>query len=194
MALVALAGAGVLAAALLTLDFHASRSETRANKSMSSFSTGKAHGADAGVGRELTLVVLGDNDLTAALRKGLEANLANGQAFRDAEIAESPSSPVSNPALLVELPGQDIFWTPFYARGQLTVKVTYASDGDLSWRDDAVIRMDHLNGPALRALGDFQIEDTTIGIVSLHHYHNHLGLKVAAEVGGSIENIVGSPK
>jgi hypothetical protein len=193
LALVALAGAGVLAAALLTLDFHASRSETRANRSIGSFSMGKPQGSDAGVGHELKLVVQGENDLAAALRKGLEANLTNGSVFQGVEIAESPSSPVSNPALLVELPRQDIFWTPFHARGQLTVKVTYASDGDMSWRHDTVVHMDNRDGPVLRSRGEFQIDDTTTGVISLRHYHNHLGLKAAIEVSESIEKSVSSP-
>ncbi len=141
----------------------------------------------------MSLAVPGEDPFAQALRSELPATLRAEGVFRGVEVVESVLSVASGPALLVEVPHRDILWTPLHARGKITVKVVYASNGDLSWRDEATVHMDNRDGSVLRARGELQMEDVTSGVVSQLHYYGHLGSLVAAEVAKSLHGSVKDP-
>lgn len=177
---------GVLAAAFLWLDFQAVRSESRANSQVATASAKPEGTQESGPAGELSLHVQGNDGLTVALRQELATLLRAGPAFTGVKIVDALPAGTGGPALMVEVAERDVLWTPVHGQGHLLVKATYASDGDLSWRGETVMRM-QTGEPLRRVRGEFQIEDATNGVISLKAYDRHLGRYAATEVSKSIQ-------
>jgi hypothetical protein len=79
-------------------------------------------------------------------------------------------------------------WTPVYASAGVVTRIVYASDGDLSWREDTVVKMGRNDGgPQVRVRGDLELKDTTRGVVSRPAYHRHLSQQIALAVSNTVK-------
>ncbi len=184
----------ILVTSFVTLDFRAATSQGRTNSQLSAFSS-RPDGIQQAAfpPGELRLYVPGDDPFSAALRKELSILLGSGPAFRGVRIEGSPSSTRGEPALMVETSRRAGLWTPVRATGDLEVKAVYASDGDLSWRDDQVVHMENHGQPLRRIKGEFLVEDSTNGLTSVKGYDRHLGRYVAQQVSSSLLKAVENP-
>lgn len=169
-----------LAAAFWFLDLRVASSETGAQAQWSTVSFGRGNPADPGDG--LALYITGNNGISETLSAGLRQSLQTTPGIGPTDLLTSLPSNSHRPTLVVESTGTDGIWTPVYARSALHVHVSYASNGDLSWRGKPIIaRSDE--GPGIFVDGEIAITDVTRGVVSHRAYERYLGEQLGGEVG-----------
>lgn len=180
-------------AAFFWSDFQAATSHAGANSQVATYSSHLDGIRATQSSGELRLYVSGGDALSAVLRKQLTALLRSGPTFHSVKIEDSPPSTVGGPALMVEISQREGLWTPVRATGHLVMKIVYASNGDLSWRDDSVVRMENRGQPLRRIRGEFQLQDSTNGLISQRGYDRHLGQSVAGQVSDSLLKALDNP-
>jgi hypothetical protein len=99
---------------------------------------------------------------------------------------------IGRPLLRVEVTQRNISWNPFVATADLTVELTYSSDGDIRWRHNNAIAM-RSGEPTVHSHGAAQISDRTQGIISQLAYERHLGQQIATEIYRMIEQPLFNP-
>lgn len=185
--------AATLVVAFVWLDFWAGNSQGRGDSQLSTFSS-RPVGTEATFSREpLRLYVAGEDTLSSALEKRLATLLGSGSTFRSVKLEGLPPSTAGDPGLMVEVSQRETFWTPVRATERLVVKITYSSNGDLSWRDDAVVRMENGGEPLRRIRGELHLEDSTNGLISLKGYDSYLGRYAAEQVSSVLSQAVENP-
>lgn len=193
IALIALLLSVALVAAFLWLDFRATKSETRDESRVSTFSSGTGEGARLQMGQRLALQVVGADEIARSLHLDLMRQLPNspyiGQVL---PLAHGAERAVGSAALVVEWRGRDLLWTPLYGRARVGVTVSYSSDGDLSWRHQFPVHMGNLNGPMVRVRGEIDVVDTTWGLASRRAYQRHVVEQVAATVSKGLDKALSS--
>lgn len=185
--------AGVLAAALWSLDFCVAWSENRTDSQISTFASGTSDNQREGVQPryQLALYVEGDDALADALRRQLVKSLGDGPAFSEVVTLAAMRDKIAQPTLVVEVDeGSDTWmptWTPVYSRAHLVVNVAFASDGDMSWHGRSPVVMPGDGQRTVWMEGSIEIKDTTEGLVSHTAYRKHLGQRVAVAVSKALE-------
>jgi hypothetical protein len=126
------------------------------------------------------LMVSGDHRLTLALQNQIIKDLQSKAAFGQIQVFNSSVDRVNYPVLLVEIAPADYFWTPIYARVNLKVSVSYASDGDVSFRLTQPAFFQTTGGqPAIKRSSDYSFSDVSWGIISSPGYINYLSREIA---------------
>jgi hypothetical protein len=190
IAVIALLVVALAGSTLLWADFHAARSEVRAESSVTTISSsapdGQAQGQSS-LGRTIALQVAGDGGIESRLRSSLPAEMERRPSMGNVIELQSPDHPVDTPAMLVHLAREDTRWTPVHATAAVTASFVYASDGDLTWRNDESIGIGTEKGATVLVKGEIRLADTTSGVISLPAYERKLGDSVAAEVRARLE-------
>ena len=89
---------------------------------------------------------------------------------------------------VVRVSDGDAKWPPVHSRSALTVSMAYASDGDMSWRDEFTVRMGRQDGgPQVRVRGDISVADATNRLISEPAYRRHIAEQIAVMVGGTLK-------
>jgi hypothetical protein len=130
--------------------------------------------------------VAGGDSLSAYLEKALVRHWSARSGSRDVEAVSSVSGLTEGPVLMVQPAERSVRWTPIFASGSVVFKTVYASDGDLSWRDDGTVVMSFSGEPQIRIRGDLTLEDTTRGLVSRPAYERHLAERMAIHVSDAL--------
>jgi hypothetical protein len=92
------------------------------------------------------------------------------------------------PQLYVEVKQQKKIWTPFYATSAYEVIVSYATNGDLSFRNtEPVTFINTSEQPAIRFQASYAIADRSVGLISLPGYDSYLADLFANAVQKSIQ-------
>jgi hypothetical protein len=89
------------------------------------------------------------------------------------------------PVLFVEVTPRQFLWLAVYTRAKLDVHMVYSSDGDLSWMDQQAVVME--SSPLVRMRGDFEVADTSIGLMTLRGQARYLGRQAADELLKAID-------
>lgn len=174
---------GILALGLTLLDFRIAESSDNTQTEMARMTLGLEAGATLPPPGSLRIHVAGGESLSAYLKTELAQQWAAKSGARDMEIVSSLSDQADGPALMVQPEESSVSWTPIFARASISIKIVYASDGDLSWRDDRSVVMSTRDGrPQIRVRGDLKLEDTTRGLVSRPAYQRHLAERIAMQV------------
>src|SRR5690606_19817324 len=133
---------GMATLAFWQMEFEAMQSRTRADHTLSTSTL--ADPDDTLVPTHGIVISLADattdpplSVLASQLAQHIQTELSKDQITLYTTTVERADSPL----LLIEIPERDVVWTPFWARANLTVKVVYASDGDVSWRQSQTIVM-----------------------------------------------------
>ncbi|MGD8804821.1 MAG: hypothetical protein PVH65_03180 [Chloroflexota bacterium] len=179
--------AGALVALLLALNFlsfRVAQSKTETNHSLSTYRSGETLPDSMASGFRLWLVVDGQDQLAEALAQALQVELERNTAVDSVTIATDLPEPGAGPVLLVDLTS-DRLWTPPYGRATLAAQVFFAYNGDAPWPLDepVVFRV----SPAVKADGEFTVEDTTWGLVSKPAYTEHLAQALAQDVAAALQ-------
>jgi hypothetical protein len=194
--MVALLVVALAGAALLWADFHAARSETRAESSVTTMRSSAANAQVQGQGsisRTTALRVEGDGGVESRLRDSLPAEMERRPSIGNVVELQSPDHPVDTPAMLVHLAYEDTRWTPVHATAAITATFVYASNGDLTWRNDESIGIDNEKGVTVLIKGEIRLSDATSGVISLRAYERKLGEALAAEVSTRLEGALRTP-
>ena len=182
----------LLSASFLWLDFRLARSSTKVNAQASTYSIGIENGSKLDPLDQLAIYIKGEDGFAAALRQQTISKLDPNPEFGNITSLEKPLDQSDHPVLYVETQDRSIFWTPFFSRSRMTVYLAYATDGDISWRgkNDTVMHMQ--GSPAVRVESTYQVNDTTLGLVSRKAYQKFLAgqiaIKISQTLGGSFTN------
>jgi hypothetical protein len=183
----------LLALAFLFLDFHLARSNTQVE---SQVSTSRSNPPDSGglpENQELQIYVEGPAIMSAALRRELAIRLETSRYFSQVTILDAPQDIAGRPNLAVSIEDPQVLWTPFFARAEFNMRVGFASDGDISWRHEESPVLQFHGEPAVVLSGDFQIMDTTLGVISRPAYLEYLGEQAALRISESLEREIPGP-
>ncbi len=179
---------GVLALLFLSLDFHATQSSSGTRSEVAKYTAGLPHGVKAQPPRELGLYVVGEDRLALSLKRELARRLGAGLGSPRVTVLDAPPEQASQPVLIVQVTDRDVKWTPVYARAAVSARFTYASDGDMSWRDEFTVVMNLMGGePQIRVRGDLGVADTSRGVVSEPAYQRLLAQRIAAAVSEALQ-------
>jgi hypothetical protein len=182
----------LLTASFLWLDFRLARSSTKVNVQAGTFSIGIENGGKLDPLDQLAIYVKGEDGFTAAVRQETINKLDADPKFGNVTSLEKSLDQSDQPILYVETRDRSIFWTPFFSRSSMTVYLAYATDGDISWRGKNYTVMHMQVSPAVRVESTYQVNDTTLGLVSRKAYQHFLAgqiaIKISQTLGGSFTN------
>lgn len=139
--------------------------------------------------QDLALYVIAPERLQDDLTAALVEQLGTSPYVRDVNRRQPPAAAAPDSVLVVEIDEANVLWTPFYARSRLPVTVAYASDGEVAWIDEEVVRLNNdepVEGLVVRLSGEFQVTDTAYGVMSLPGYYHYLGRQLAIRINESV--------
>jgi len=183
----------VIGAALLLLlalnfvNFRVAHSATETNHTLSTYRTGETLPQSMSPPFYLSYAVTGGGQLAEALAAALEVELEEVTAVDTATILADPQQKQNEPILLVDL-ASDRLWTPVYGRSTVKAQLFYAYDGDAPWPLDepVVFRV----SPAVKADGQFTVDDTSWGLLSKPAYDEHLAQALAETIASALQDDV----
>jgi heme/copper-type cytochrome/quinol oxidase subunit 2 len=183
--LAVLALALVFAAASFWVDFRAAQGNTRSESQVSAFSTQTEGDTFPPVIHQLTVYVDEPGYLMDSVRQGLVKGIQDRHAIPDLRVVNEMPVTTDGPVLMVEVTPQRFVWLGVYTTSDLQVKMTYAYDGDLSWKDALPVIMPP--GTNIRLRGEYEVTDTSFGLMTLRGQARYLGRQVAGELIQSID-------
>lgn len=126
------------------------------------------------------LLVTGENRLAGALQNQIIHQLQSNPAIGQFQVFNGSIDRVNYPVLLIEIEAEELLWTPMYARAILKVYVSYASDGDISFRLNQPAYFQYTGDqPAIKQSGVYAISDISWGIISSPGYINYISREIA---------------
>lgn len=170
-------GLGMIAG-LQWLDVRAMTSTTQTEHSISAYAS-TVGDIEVDTGGSVAVEVIGqDGDpLVEVVRRQLLAEPAMGPASLVAAADRDDTA-----RLLVDISKRDVSWLPVLSHAVIEPHIVYASDGDLSWKDETPVEMHSDDGSLLRIRGDLTIEDESRGLMSRPAYRQHLAQQIASGV------------
>jgi hypothetical protein len=134
------------------------------------------------------LVVEGEDTLARALRAEITRRAKSEKTLGQVNFTFVTDEAAQSPLLVVRLKQHSGFWTPVYARTTLQVEAAYASNGDVSFRENEPTQF-HSAGdqPVRQYEGHYQLTDSSWGIMSLPGYRDYLAHQVAADLLTSLQ-------
>jgi hypothetical protein len=134
------------------------------------------------------MVVTGDIRLARALQNQIAGQLQNNPAFGQLQLLDGIDEQAKYPILLIEIASQEIFWTPIYARANLKVNVSYASDGDVSFRLSQPVEFKHTSDQTVeKRSGSYTFIDTSWGLISNPGYLDYLAREIARPIAADLK-------
>ncbi len=170
-------------ATLILANFSVMKSELARDSAVAS-STGTSDQPVSQIAHDKTgLYINGDAMLARALQQELTQMLGGQSQFGEILPVDGTSDKADYPLLFVEFDKQDITWTPVYARANLEISVSYASNGDVSFRNSKPVTFNHIgNQPSLLSDGDHTFTDMSWGLISSPGYVNYLAKEIAKTI------------
>lgn len=182
------AGALLLISALMLLvEVRLASSNTTTQSEISKFTMGVPQGEAAPMPGSLQVTVEGSDPLAAALKRQVRMELGRTIGIGDVRLLDSVPAGSGQPVAVLGVGERDVRWTPVYSRSTLSVSLAYASDGEMSWRDETPVKMGRMDGrPQIRVRGTIDVADVTTGVISEPAYRQHLAEQVTTLVGGAL--------
>ncbi len=168
------------AAAFLLFHFRAMSSKTSVESGVASARNGDPK-APWSLSPQVTgLYVEGRGQLAETLLAQVKRQLKNQQHIGDITDMNAPVDRADIPQLYIQVVPISHFWTPFYARSEYQLVVSYASNGDISFRQQKSPRFMATGGqPVLQYKASQTIKDTSLGLFSAPGYQDYLAGKMA---------------
>lgn len=176
----------VLLAVSNWVDFRLMRSQTAAE------STVAASHSPSGAVPDVAVTVLrveGNERLQRSLEAELREALTGLQGVGAVKPAGSAEVGADSAHIVVRFLDSEFFWTPLFARSQVSVRVAYSSNGETSFIDSET--PDFTGGvsdtPTVRFVANYSQHDFSWGLVSRPGYESYLAGQIAARVKASVE-------
>ncbi len=140
-------------------------------------------------GVDILVLASGYNEIDDALAQQLKERLSRQLTAEHITLSTTldRQHPSASPLLLIEMTEREITWTPILANAKISTEVVYASDGDVSWRNEVGMIMQH-NEPTVHARGRITLTDESRGLLSQYGYQKHLGEALGDEIYKMIES------
>ena len=187
----------LLAAAFLLLDFRFQQAEMAVDSTASTYSFSIGEKTPLPLEQSLDLYVQGPPELEDELAEALSAKLATNPYVGEINLHEHevPPAPGADSVLIVAIEQPStLFWSPLYARTTMTVDVAYASDGEVDWIDEDVVRLSNegVPEPVVRIEGEYAFDGSAYGLISGPGYAHYLAEEVAQTVNQSLADTIAS--
>lgn len=181
-------GAVLLVVIFLFLDLRIMKSNSSANSTTATYRSGDIDLNWKNTPVDTALYVEAPGNLRESLRKSLKPLISNKNYIGAVGDLNAPDDKLDTPQLYVQLIPVNSLWTPVYARSTYQVVVSYASNGDLSFRKTEPVRFEGKAGqPAVLFKATSNLVDTSWGVVSLRGYQSYIIEKIAKQI---VENLV----
>jgi hypothetical protein len=183
---------GILAAAILMfaaasfwLDLRMAHGSTRSESQVQTFTAGVEQGQPKPAIHQLTVYVDEPGYMQGSVRQGLVKRIQDTRGIQDLRVVSELPQPGEGPVLFVEVTPLQFLWLPVFTRANLEVHMVYSSDGDMSWMDHQAVVME--SSPLERLRGDFNVADTSFGLMTLRGQARYLGRQTADELLKAID-------
>ena len=178
-----LLGLLALVVVFFTADFNFTRSETTSEHNLTTIRQGDEIPTPTPIEQNLTVAVVGEDAFADRLREALLAELAASNLADQGQWLATPDASSDALHLVVRVDHNTFLWTPVYAQATVKTTLGYASNHDLSWHGTFPISMetDH-DAPLLWANGEFELSDSSRGLLSRPAYQRILAEKLATEM------------
>jgi hypothetical protein len=180
-----------IVALLLLVDFSLLRGNLMTESQAATYTFGLQEDDSLPLEQPLDLYVDAPRGLADALADALARDLANVPQIGPVTPQPLPAEAAADGVLLVEIDEPSVFvWTPLYTRAVMTVNVAYASDGEVTWIEEEVVRMTN-DDPVVRVRAAHDVDQTTVGLVSLPGYRRYLAegvsIQIVNQLAGALE-------
>ncbi len=174
------------APALFLANFSAMSSQMSHQSSLASSST--AGQVDEPIQSAKTMIfVSGEKRLAQSLEKQIAGQLQGKPQFGQLQHLPNLVDKADSPYLLIEIEPQAYFWTPVYARSTMKVTVSYASDGDVSFRLSQPTEFKHSGDqPDKQMSGIYTFSDVSWGLISNPGYQDYLAREMARPIAADL--------
>jgi len=177
---------GLVAASFFLMSFHATSSQTTQNNSVASSNSGRiSQNPNNLIPITTNVVVVGSSHLDSALRSDLINSLPGAAGLGQVNFVDPANIPANSPLLYVQVKEQNVRWTPVYSTAALQVVVAYSQNGDVSFKDDDPT---HFQAGIMQFQGNYRLEDTSGGLMSLPGYEDFLAQNMADTVLKSVQD------
>lgn len=175
----------LLASAFYWLDFLVAHSETRFASRLSTVSNRAPQSAQSApaLGR-VNLRVEGRGELPAALVAELRKGLSAGAYFGAVEVEEGAPQPLDN-VIVVKVGGQSYQWSGIYSRAHVEAVALLSTNGDVPLDGERVVRFTG-DKQTVVVRGEYDMDDTSWGLLSRKGYTADLGRRFADQIGKSL--------
>lgn len=184
-ALILLLAVFLLAVIFLALDFKAAFSTTTDDTQVTTISSGDGYAE----GPPLVIFVQAPDNLAEPLRRALFNRLGTLAPFSTIALTETPASDPGSAVLVVVVDRRTYIWTPVYSTANLSVRVAFASDGQVDWNQLGEIDTVMQASPEVRISGDLEIRDRSLGLISHPGYRSHIAGQIRDKVLESIKTV-----
>ena len=176
----------ILAAAFLWTDFHMSTSQTKIESQVTTYGMNGQGSNELPAHLPVQIYVTGDNLFSNALRDQLRIRLEATPRFNQVSIPNALPQNSEQPVLLIDPGEAGRLWTPVYGKSRFSINLIFASDGDISWRNEDVVRMNNIDGQVIRIRADFTVNDSSFGLISRIFYQKYLAERAASQIATSL--------
>jgi HAMP domain-containing protein len=181
-----LAAVLVLAASAFWMDLRIARGSTRSESQTQAYSAGVPAGEPKPAINQLTVYVEEPGYLMGSVRQGVVKGIQDTHGIQDLRVVDEMPQTVDGPVLYVDATPEQFFWLPFFTRADFDVRAVYSSDGELGWMDDQAVVLEE--SPLVRMRSDFDVVDTSFGLMTLRGQSRYLGRQIASELIKAIDN------
>jgi hypothetical protein len=167
----------------VALDFKAGSSTTTAESQVTTIRSGEGETGNP----PLVIYVHAPENVNERLRQELFNRAGTLAPFSTVSLIETlgsePGPASGSAALVVAVDRRTYVWTPFYATTQLSVRVAFASDGQVDWDQLGQIVPDIPQASrAIRFSSDLEIRDRSLGLISRPGYRSHIAQQISDKV------------
>jgi hypothetical protein len=188
MLLLAIA-AVLITAAFLLLDFNLQQARMSVDSSRETYTFSIDENTTLPLEQDIDLYVDAPLNLQEELEAKLSEELPAVPYVRDVNLLEGTPDPSENSILIVEILEPAVeFWSPFYTRTLLTVDVAYASDGEVAWIDEPVVRLNNqgVPEPVVRVHTEHNFDGSAYGLISRSGHNQYLAEEIAGTISHSL--------
>jgi hypothetical protein len=172
-----------LLAAFSLVSFRLMSSRMARDATVAASDPSASNSTDVQPGPEITLRVEGGSRLALPVQRALAGALQKDPLTGAIQLASSSTDTPESAVLNVSLDEQGYFWSPFYARARVAVEVAYASNGDISFRqEDPPHFRSSGDRPATQMLGHYAFADVSWGLISKPGYRDYLAEQIASAI------------
>lgn len=168
-----LAGLAVLVAAFLLFNFHAAFSNTQAEKTAVTASSGESLPEVMQQREKITLHVTGEGPLVGAVEDAVAAKIRKA-GLGEVELVQTLAADYPNPVLVIDVGRPGVLWTPVFSSSGFPVEAWFASNGDTTVIDAESVGFDNTDGPGMITHVEYKLSDRSWGILSRPGYYQVL--------------------
>lgn len=168
-----IAVSAVIVAVFLLVNFRAAFSNTGAETIATTVSSGDTLPDAMQQRAKITLVVIGEGPLAPALEKSLVKAIGSA-GLGEVELVHALDADYPNPVLVIDVGRPGVLWTPVFGSSSFSVDAWYASNGDTTGIDAESVGFDNTDGPGIITSTEYQVRDSSYGIMSRPGYYQLL--------------------